>query len=85
MRRLLDGAGEVDARDHRKPPHHRRLAGNGKAVLVVQRRIFDPHGDVAFHQFGFVELGERDGGAFFRLVDPDRLERSQLELPISPS
>ena len=72
----LDGAGEIDAGDHRKAPHHRRLAGDGEAVLVVQRRPFDADGDVAVHQFGFVELRERDGGAFFGLVDPDRLECS---------
>ncbi len=80
MRRLLDGAGEVDARDHRKTPHHRRLTGDGEAILVVQRGPFDPHGDVALHQFGFVELRERRRGAFFRLVDPDRLECSQHAL-----
>ena len=81
MRGLFDGAGEIDAGDHRETPHHRRLAGDGKAILVVQRRPFDRDGDVAFHQFGFVELGERGGGALVRLVDPDRLERSQGNLP----
>ena len=81
MRRLLDGAREVDACDHREAPHDRRLAGDGKAILVVQRGPFDPHGDVALHQFGFVELRECYGGSFFHLVDPDRLERSQRGLP----
>ena len=42
MRGLFDGAGEIDAGDHREAPHHRRLAGDGKAILVVQRRPFDP-------------------------------------------
>jgi len=30
-----------------KRPHHRRLAGKGETVLVVQRGPFDPHRDVA--------------------------------------
>src|SRR5258708_28868195 len=76
MRGLFDGAGEVDAGDHREAAHHRRLAGDGKAVLVVQRRPLDGDGDVALHQFGFVELRQRRSGAFFRLVDPDGLECS---------
>ena len=68
---------KIDAGDHWKTPHHRRLAGDGEAVLVVQRRPLDPDRNVTFHQFGFVELRERDGGALFRLVDPDRLECCQ--------
>jgi hypothetical protein len=59
----------------------KRLAGDGKAVLVVQRRPFDPNGDVALHQFSLVELRERDGGALFGLVDPDCPERSHHALP----
>ena len=31
----FDRAGEVDAGDHRKAAHHRRLAGDGEAVLVI--------------------------------------------------
>ena len=81
MRGLLDGAGEVDAGDHRETPHHRRLAGDREAVLVVERRPFDANGDVALHQLGFVELRERGGGALFRLVDPDRLERCHVNPP----
>jgi hypothetical protein len=49
MRGLFDGACEVDPGDHREAPHHRGLAGDGKAILVVQRRPLDPHGDVAVH------------------------------------
>ncbi len=81
MRGLCDGAGEIDAGDHGKAPHHRRLAGDGEAVLVVQRRPLDGDGDIALHQLGFIELRERGGGALLRLVDPDRLERSQDKLP----
>src|SRR5437660_1333068 len=58
MRGLLDGARKVDAGDHREATHHRRLAGEREAVLVVQRRPFHAHGDVALHQLGLVELRE---------------------------
>ena len=36
-------AGEVDAGDHRELAHHRALAGDGQAVLVVERRVLDAH------------------------------------------
>jgi hypothetical protein len=81
MRGLFDGAREVDAGDHREASHHGRLAGDGQAILVVQRRPLDRDRDVAFHQFGFVELCQCGGGAFLRLVDPDGLERSHGKLP----
>src|SRR5205085_11985804 len=73
---------EVDAGDHRETPYHRRLAGDGEPILVVQRRPLDANGDVAIHQFGFIELREGGGGAFVGPVDPDRLERSQGETPL---
>jgi len=71
---LLDSAGEIDARDHWKTPDHRRLAGDGETILVVQRRPLDANGDVAFHQIGFVELDEGRGRTLLRLVDPDCFE-----------
>ena len=70
----LDGAGEIDAGDHREAAHHRRLAGDGEAVLVVDAGIFDADGDVAVHQIGFVEIGQRGLGAALGLLDHDRLE-----------
>jgi hypothetical protein len=76
---LLDRAGEIDAGDHREATHHRRLAGQREAVLVVQRRPFDTDGDVAVHQFRVVELGQCGGGTLVRLVDPDCLERCHDE------
>src|ERR1700759_1986477 len=81
MGRLFDGAGEIDAGDHRKAPYYRGLAGQRQTVLVVQRRPLDPHRDVAFHQFGFVKLRERGARALVRLVDSDRLESSHGRLP----
>jgi len=81
MRGLFDGAGKIDTGDHREAAHHRRLAGDGKTVLVIQRRPLDAHGDVALHQFGFVELCQRDSRTLFRLVDADRLERSKINSP----
>ncbi|MGY3465365.1 hypothetical protein ACVW0I_002236 [Bradyrhizobium sp. LM6.11] len=81
MRGLLDRAGEIDAGDHREAAHHRRLAGEREAVLVVQRRPFHANGDVALHQLCFVELRELRGGALVRLVDPDRLEIGHSKTP----
>jgi len=81
MRRLDHRAGEIDARDHRKTPHHRRLAADGKTVLVVHRRPFDGDGDVALHQIGVIELRQRGGGALLRLVDPNCLENRHGPLP----
>ena len=45
-----------------------------EAVLVVHRRPFRPHHDIAVHQIVFVEIGERDGLAGRAPVDHDRLE-----------
>ncbi len=83
MRGLDDGTGEIHARDHRETAHHRCLAGDRKAVLVVHRGPFDRDGDIAFHQIGLIELRQRSRGALLRLIDPDRLERSQNALPKS--
>ena len=77
------GAGEIDAGDHRKAAHHRRLAGDGEPVLVVQRRIFDADGDVAVHQVGFVEIGECGLGAALGLFDHDCLECRHARAPRS--
>jgi hypothetical protein len=74
MRRRFHNAGEIDASDHREAPHHRRLAGDGEAVFVIQRRIFDADGDVAVHQIFPVEIGKRDRLAGFRFVDDDGFE-----------
>jgi hypothetical protein len=81
MRRLLDRARKIDARNHWKTPYDWRPAGEGKPVLVIQRRPFHPYCDVAIHQVRFVELGERGNGALVRLVNPDRLERRQCRSP----
>ena len=78
------GAGEIDAGDHREAAHHRRLAGDGEAVLVVDGGIFDADGDVAVHQIGFVEIGERGLGAAIRLLDHDRLECRHAPSPVEP-
>src|SRR4029077_13568550 len=77
----LHRAGEIDAGDHGKAAHHRRLAGEREPILVVQRRIFHADGDVALHQFPLVEIGEPDGLAGFRLVDNDRLEGAHAPAP----
>src|SRR5581483_10088590 len=81
MRGLRDGAGEIDPGDHGKAPDHRRLAGDGETIFVIERRPFDGDDDIAIHQLGFIELRERGGGALVRLVDPDCLETTTAKLP----
>ena len=71
---FLHRAGEIDPGDHRPAPHHRRLAGERKAVLVVDGGIRDPDVDVAFHQIGFVEIRERDLLAAVGFLDHDCFE-----------
>jgi len=51
-----DGAGEIDAGDHRPAPDDGRLAGQREGVLVVDGGVADPDGDVAVHQFPFAQL-----------------------------
>ena len=81
MRGLKDGAGKIDACDHRKTSYHGRFAGDGQTVLVVHGRPLDRDRDVAVHQISFVELREGGRRAFFRLVDPDCLEARHTTLP----
>jgi len=47
-----------DAGDHGKAAHHRRLAGDGKTVLVIERRPLGADRDVAIHEIALVEIGE---------------------------
>jgi len=58
MVRAFHHPGEVDPRRQRPHPHHRRLAGQRQPVLVVHRRVFHPHGDIALHQVGVGEVDE---------------------------
>ena len=82
MRRRFHRTGEVDAGDHREAAHHRRLAGDGEAVLVIHRRIFDPDGDVAVHQILVVEIGDPHRLAGRRLVDDDGFESTHGDAPV---
>jgi hypothetical protein len=43
-------------RHHRKAAHHRRLAGQCQAVLVIERRPFDLDRGVGFWQHGIVDV-----------------------------
>src|SRR5262245_1747380 len=81
MRRTLDRTGEIDARDHRPAPHDRCLTGEGETILVVDGRPFDADGDVALHQIGFIEVGERDRLTALRLLDHDCLQGRQDHSP----
>ncbi len=59
--RGLDDARKVDAGHHRPASHHRGLACNGEAVLVIDRGVGHPDSNIAFHQIG---LGKpRPGGS----------------------
>ncbi len=74
MRGGLDSAGKIDAGDHRKSAHDRRLAGDGQPVLVVHRRPGDAHGDITLHQVGLVEIDEPHLLAGVGLLHHDGLE-----------
>jgi hypothetical protein len=73
--RLLDLAGEVDARNERPGADDRRGAGEREAVLVVHGGIVDGDGDVAFHEIGFVEVREFDLRGLFAFRRADGAER----------
>src|SRR3954447_4911411 len=74
VRRGLDRAGEIDARDHWKAPHHRRFAGDGEPVLVVHRGVADRDSHVALHQLALVEIGVGGARARVGFVDADGFE-----------
>src|SRR5262249_33346126 len=82
MSRGFHRTGKVDPGNHRKATHHRSLAGNGEAVLVIEGRILDTDGHIAVHQIGFVEIGQRRLGAAVRLLDHNRLEFSHATQPL---
>lgn len=78
VRRGLDGASEVDAGHHRKAAHHRALAGDRERVLVVDRRVADPHRDVARGEGVVIERGEPGAITGVVLLDQDGLEHVLL-------
>src|SRR5215475_10432504 len=87
MGRRFHRTGKVNAGDHRKATHHRPLAGNGQAILVIEGGVLDADGYIAVHQVGFVEISKRRPGAAVRLLDHNRLEFShatQLLATIAP-
>jgi hypothetical protein len=72
---------EIDAGDHREAAHHRHLAGDGEAVLVVDGGPGNADGDVAVHQVGFVELGQGYALPLVGLLDHDRFELRHVRPP----
>ena len=66
--------GNVDPRHHRKLAHHRPLAGNRQAILVIERRHRHPHGHIALRQLAFVNLLHRRAIAGVILLDQNSLE-----------
>ena len=74
----LDRTGNIDARHHREFAHHRALAGDRQAVLVVQRRTLDAHRHVALGQLRLVDVLHRSAVAGVVLLDQYSLEHPRL-------
>ena len=74
----LDGARQVDARHHGEFAHHGRLAGDGQAVLVIQRGRCHAHGHVALGQSAVVDVFQRRTVAVLVFLDEDALEHVRL-------
>ena len=70
----LDGAGEINSRDHRKLARNGRATCNRQRILEVQRGPLDAHGRVARVQRILRDFLERGPGDFFFLFEPDRLD-----------
>ena len=81
MRGGFHRAGEIDAGNHRKTANDGRFAGDREPILVIHRRTFDAHGDIALHQIGFVEIGEADLLPAVTLLDHNCLECRHLSPP----
>ena len=64
-----DDAGEVDAWDHRKLAHHRRLAGDGETILEVQRRVIHVDGHVPVGELRLIEVRAGNGLPGLTLID----------------
>src|SRR5712692_1460783 len=74
MARRFDCSCEIDSGNHRKATHDRRLAGDRKSILVVERRPFDMDGDVAVHEIVFIEISKPDLLAGLAFLDHNRFE-----------
>ena len=68
------GAGKVDARHHRKLAHHRPLAGDRQAILVVERRHRHTDCHVAFRQLALVNILHCRAVTGVILLDQNSLE-----------
>ena len=64
-----DDSRKVDAGHHRKLAHHRRFAGDGEAVLEVQRRVLHVDADVAVGELRLLQAGQTNRLAVVVLVD----------------
>ncbi|MCY1521579.1 hypothetical protein D9M68_563990 [compost metagenome] len=72
----LHRAGQVDARHHGELAHHRDLAGDGQAVLVVQGAVGHTHRDITLGQLSFVQLGVTGTVTGLVLLDQDCVEHA---------
>jgi hypothetical protein len=59
VRAFQHRAGEIDAGNMRILPHQPPLPQQDQAVLVVQRRVADRDGDIAFGQLRLIDLLDR--------------------------
>ena len=74
MSRGLNDPSEIDAWDHRPAAHHRRLARNRQPILVIDRGVRHPDGDVAFHQIRLCELAPGSVLPAFAFGQKERFE-----------
>ena len=65
----LDDASEINTWHHRKAAYHRAAAADGKAILVVERAVLNPHCDVTVRQLAVIQLGQAGLILIFFFVD----------------
>ncbi|KAG1082125.1 hypothetical protein G6F40_015247 [Rhizopus arrhizus] len=61
-------ARQVDAGNERIRAHARARMGQRQRVLVIERRVFNLHQDVAIHQVGFIEIDKFGGNSIVGLA-----------------
>ncbi|MNT00492.1 hypothetical protein D3C72_1349250 [compost metagenome] len=59
--RMRHHAGQVDAGNQREGADHRRVAGDGQGILVVDRRVVDGDRHLAGHQVALGQIGQCGG------------------------
>src|SRR5215203_1513438 len=83
VRGRLDHAREVDSRDHGEATHHGCVAGERKAVFVIEGGVRYAHRDVALHQAALVKVFEGDALTTVAFLHHHGPKRAHLNLPHS--